>query len=468
MKRVFICLAFALLGATVVQAQSLDENDILKSLTQGKTLPTPPTEEELYGPDEEEVVKAESATNVEVPKAVVSKAVEPKAEENVMPKLDSMLCVWSEKNRFMACEEILNPQILADTIDLPASEIPDSVYIERLKAIGSAIPLSYNEVVRKYIISYTTRNKQVISNALGRAQYYFPIFEAELDAQQMPLELRMLPVIESALIPKARSKKGAAGLWQFMYGTSKGYKLEVSSFIDERFDPVKSTNAGCRFLKYLYNTYGDWLVALAAYNCGPGNVNKALRKADGGKTFWELYPYLPPETRGYVPAFIATTYAFHYHKQHGIKPIEAPLPIATDTLTISRILHFDQVSSTIGTPKDVLRALNPQFKQDIVPAVRGREYSLVLPVGEVGKFLDHEAEIMGKDTIYLREYMNPRKNGEIPTFTIDSKIHKVKQGENLSIIARKYGVTVKQICKWNNIKDPSKIRVGQKLEIFLK
>lgn len=462
MKRVIICLVLALLGATVVQAQSLDENDILKSLTQGKTLPTPPTEEELYGPDEE-VVKAESATNVEVPKAV-----EPKAEENVMPKLDSMLCVWSEKNRFMACEEILNPQILADTIDLPASEIPDSVYIERLKAIGSAIPLSYNEVVRKYIISYTTRNKQVISNALGRAQYYFPIFEAELDAQQMPLELRILPVIESALIPKARSKKGAAGLWQFMYGTSKGYQLEVSSFIDERFDPIKSTNAGCRFLKYLYNTYGDWLVALAAYNCGPGNVNKALRKADGGKTFWELYPYLPPETRGYVPAFIATTYAFHYHKQHGIKPIEAPLPIATDTLTIRRIMHFDQVSTTIGTPKDVLRALNPQFKQDIVPAVRGREYSLVLPVGEVGKFLDHEAEIMGKDTIYLREYMNPRKNGEIPTFTIDSKIHKVKQGENLSIIARKYGVTVKQICKWNNIKDPSKIRVGQKLEIFLK
>ena len=313
MKRLIICLALVLSGYSVAQAQSPNENDILKALTQGKTIPTPPTEEELYGPDKEEEatkptpgveVKKEKVEGVEqvatqsgenVAKAqgveptteqsveqVAKQNVEQEAKQSVMPVLDSMLCAWSEMNRFMACEEILNPQILADTIDLPASEIPDSVYIERLKAIGSAIPLSYNEVVRKYIISYTTRNKQVISNALGRAQYYFPIFEAELDAQQMPLELRMLPVIESALIPKARSKKGAAGLWQFMYGTSKGYKLEVSSFIDERFDPVKSTNAGCRFLKYLYNTDGDWLVALAAYNCGPGNVNKALRKADGG------------------------------------------------------------------------------------------------------------------------------------------------------------------------------------------
>lgn len=502
MKRFTLCLALVLAATTFAHAQSLNENDILKALTEGKKEQVPPTEEELYGPEEEapavkpQPAQAEVATpkaDATTPKvdAITPKAdtaapkaeevmppteavpttentVEQKAEQSVMPRLDSMLCAWSEQNRFMACEQMLNPQILADTVDLPASNIPDSVYVERLKAIGSAIPLDYNDIVRKYIISYTTRNKQVISNALGRAQYYFPIFEAELDAQQMPLELRMVPVIESALLPKARSKKGAAGLWQFMYGTSKGYKLEVSSFIDERFDPVKATNAGCRFLKHLHNTYGDWLLALAAYNCGPGNVNKALRRSNGGKTFWEIYPYLPSETRGYVPAFIATTYAFHYHKQHGINPIEPPLPLATDTLHISRIMHFDQVSSTIGTPKDVLRALNPQFKQDIVPAVRGRSYSLVLPVGEVGKFMDYEAEIMGKDTIYLAEYMNPRKSGEIPTFVIDSKIHKVKSGENLSIIARKYGVTVKQICKWNNIKDPSKIRIGQKLEIFLK
>lgn len=389
-------------------------------------------------------------------------------EQLSMPLLDSMLYDWSRRHAEMRSEKLLNPMVAIDSVDLPSSEIPDSVYIERLKAIGSAIPLSYNDVVRKFIISYTTRNKSLMGRILGRSQYYFPLFEAELDAQGMPLELRMLPVIESSLIPTARSPKGAAGLWQFMYGTSKGYGLEVSSFIDQRFDPILSTRAACKFLKYLYKTYGDWNLALAAYNCGPGNVNKALRKTDGKGGFWDIYPYLPKETRGYVPAFIAATYAYHYYKQHDITPTEPPVPLATDTLHIDRIMHLKQIEATIGTPMEVLTALNPQYKQQIVPAVRGRSYDIVLPVGEVGKFLDNEEQIMGKDTIFLAEYMSPRKNGEMPQFVIDSKIHKVKSGENLSIIARKYGVTVKQICKWNNIKDASKIRVGQKLEIFLK
>ena len=394
---------------------------------------------------------------------------EPSIDEQLdIPALDSMLFAWSRRHAELATEKLFNPLVTIDTVNLPASEVPDSVYVARLEAIGSAIPISYNEVVRKYIISYTTRNKALMSRILGRSSYYFPIFEAELDAQGLPLELRMLPVIESSLVPTARSPKGASGLWQFMYGTGKGYGLEVSSFIDQRFDPVLSTKAACRYLRHLYNMYGDWNLALAAYNCGPGNVNKALRKTDGKGSFWDIYPYLPKETRGYLPAFIAATYAYHYHNQHNIAPCEAPVPLETDTVHIRRIMHFDQISSTIGTPKEVLKALNPQFKQEIVPAVRGREYDMVLPMSELGKFLDHEAEIMGKDTIYLAEYMSPRKNGEMPTFVIDSKIHKVKSGENLSIIARKYGVTVKQICKWNNIKDASKIRVGQKLEIFLK
>ena len=390
-------------------------------------------------------------------------------EALALPRLDSMLVAWSEQQRKITSEQLLNPLISIDTLDLPASNVPDSVYVERLKAIGSAIPMSYNEVVRKYIISYTTRHREHISRILGRSLYYFPIFEAELDARGLPLELRMLPVIESSLVPKARSKVGASGLWQFMYSTGKGYGLEVTSFIDQRFDPILSTKAACRHLEYLYEVYGDWELALAAYNCGAGKVNRALRRVEKkGAGFWDIYPYLPPETRGYVPAFIATTYAYHYHSLHEIEPTEAPLPLVTDTVHVSRIMHLKQVSSTIGTPMEVLRALNPQFKQDIIPAVRGRAYDLVLPLSEVAKFIDHEAEIMGKDTIYLAEYMSPRKNGEMPTFVIDSKIHKVKSGENLSLIARKYGVTVKQICKWNNIKDPSKIRVGQKLEIFLK
>lgn len=389
-------------------------------------------------------------------------------ESLALPQLDSMLVAWSERHRNITNEQRLNPFLDVDTLDMKASDIPDSVYIARLEALCSAIPMSYNDVVRKYIISYTTRHRSHISRILGRSLYYFPIFEEELDAQGLPLELRILPVIESSLVPKARSKVGASGLWQFMYGTGKGYGLEVTSFIDQRFDPILSTKAACRHLKHLYDMYGDWNLALAAYNCGPGKVNKALRRIGGKGGFWDIYPYLPEETRGYVPAFIATTYAYHYHSLHDIEPTDALLPIVTDTIHVNRIMHLEQITSTIGTPMEVLRALNPQFKQDIVPAVRGRAYDIVLPLSEMSKFIDKEAEIMGKDTLYLAEYMSPRKNGEMPKFVIDSKIHKVKSGENLSLIAKKYGVTVKQICKWNNIKDASKIRVGQKLEIFLK
>lgn len=478
MKKVLTTLL--LIGATMLgaAAQSQDEDAILEALKKGNSVTPPPTEQELYGDDEEEVDAEENnllvADSVAVAEgcrvAADSVAMRPTTlpNDSLPLAMDSVLCAWAEKHAFMAREMVIGEPPVIDSVDVAAGDIPDSVYVNRLMAIGSAIPLSYNNVVRQYIVSYTTRNKQVISNALGRSLYYFPIFEAELDAQGLPIELRMVPVIESALIPKARSRVGASGLWQFMYGTSKGYGLEVSSFIDQRFDPILSTKAACKFLKHLYNTYGDWMLALAAYNCGPGNVNKALRRAEGGKTFWDIYPYLPRETRGYVPAFIATTYAYTYHQQHDIKPIEPPVPLAVDTLRINRIMHLEQISSTIGTPIDVLRALNPQYKQDIIPAVRGRSYSLVLPLTEVGKFLDHEPAIMGKDTIYLAEYMSPIKNGEIPTFVIDSKTHVVKSGENLSIIAKKYNVTVKQLIKWNNIKNPSKLRVGQKLEVFFK
>ena len=432
MKVRYILLALSVLWATFATAQE-------------------PLHESVLVPQENEATEMESID-----------------EALSLSRLDSMLVAWSVRHSEVVKEQMLNPFIDVDTVDLPAGDIPDSVYVARLEAIGSAIPMSYNEVVRKYIISYTTRHRAHISRILGRSLYYFPIFEQELDAQGLPLELRILPVIESSLIPKARSKVGASGLWQFMYNTGKGYGLEVTSFIDQRFDPILSTKAACRHLKYLYNMYGDWNLALAAYNCGAGKVNKALKRIGGKGGFWDIYPYLPSETRGYVPAFIATLYAYHYHSLHGIEPESEHLPLATDTLHIGRIMHLEQITSTIGTPIEVLRALNPQFKQDVIPAVRGRSYDIVLPLSEIGKFLDKEAKIMGKDTIYLAEYMSPRKNGQMPTFVIDSKIHKVKSGENLSLIAKKYGVTVKQICKWNNIKDASKIRVGQKLEIFLK
>lgn len=395
------------------------------------------------------------------------KAEETTVAEPSVDQLDSLLIAWSKEYSTIMVDKLHNEIISTDGVDLEASKIPDSIYVARLKNMGSSIPMSYNQEVRKYIISYTTRNKGVISRALGRSQVYFPIFEEALMRYNMPIELKLLPVIESALNPKARSKAGASGLWQFMYRTALGYKLQMTSFIDQRFDPVLATDAACRYLLKLYGMYNDWNLALAAYNCGPGNVNKAIRKADS-KDFWKIYPYLPTETRNYLPAFIAVNYAYAYHKEHGIKADEAPLPLETDTVHISRIMHLQQISSTIGTPIEVLRGLNPQFVQDIVPAVNGRSYDITLPLSEVGKFIDHEQEIMAKDVVYLAEYMSPEKNGEIPVFVIDSKIHIVEYGESLSVIAEKYNVTVNQICKWNNISDPGKIRIGQKLEIFLK
>ena len=395
------------------------------------------------------------------------KAEETTVAEPSVDQLDSLLIAWSKEYSTIMVDKLHNEIISTDGVDLEASKIPDSIYVARLKNMGSSIPMSYNQEVRKYIISYTTRNKGVISRALGRSQVYFPIFEEALMRYNMPIELKLLPVIESALNPNARSKAGASGLWQFMYRTALGYKLQMTSFIDQRFDPVLATDAACRYLLKLYGMYNDWNLALAAYNCGPGNVNKAIRKADS-KDFWKIYPYLPTETRNYLPAFIAVNYAYAYHKEHGIKADEAPLPLETDTVHISRIMHLQQISSTIGTPIEVLRGLNPQFVQDIVPAVNGRSYDITLPLSEVGKFIDHEQEIMAKDVVYLAEYMSPEKNGEIPVFVIDSKIHIVEYGESLSVIAEKYNVTVNQICKWNNISDPGKIRIGQKLEIFLK
>ena len=277
----------------------------------------------------------------------------------------------------------------------------------------------------------------------------------------------MLPVIESALSPVARSRAGAVGLWQFMLSTGRSYGLEITSFIDQRQDPLLATRAACKFLKDLYNMYGDWTLALAAYNCGPGNVNKAMRRAGEGATdFWSIYPYLPKETRNYVPAFIGATYAYNYHRQHGIEATPSPLPLATDTIHLNRIMHFEQVSSTIKTPIDVIRSLNPQYRLDIVPAV-SKTYTLTLPRTDLSNYLVLQDTIMAKDTMYLAQYLKPTKaDPSKQEFSIESYTYTVKKGDVLGAIARREGVTVKQLMQWNNIKDASKLRIGQKLEIY--
>ncbi len=353
------------------------------------------------------------------------------------------------------------------SVDL-SQALPDSIYAARLKAILSPIALPFNDIVKRYLVVYTQSRKETVRLVLGRAQCYFPMIEDELIRTGLPVELRMLPVIESALTPTAVSRAGAAGLWQFMPSTGKLYGLEVTSFVDQRRDPVAATAAACRMLKELYNVYKDWTLALAAYNCGPGNVNKAMKRAGGNaKTFWDIYEFLPRETRGYVPSFVAATYAYTYYRQHGLEPRPAPLPLAVDTVTISRLTHFEQIASTLELPIETLRALNPQYKMDIIPAL-DKKYSLVLPGRDALRYIEQQAVIEAKDTVYLAQYIKPAGSGEVRAqqFQISSITHRVKSGEVLGSIARKYGVTVSQIMKWNNLKSANKLSVGQRLEIY--
>lgn len=382
---------------------------------------------------------------------------------------DSLLANWYVKNITTSYDLFFDQFVDIDPYQSLVGDVPDSVYRSRMRLLVSPISLGYNDVIKGYIISYTTKNKALIGRILGLSQVYFPMIEEELSRQGLPIELRMLPVIESALNPMAVSRAGATGLWQFMYATGKSYGLEVTSFVDDRRDPVKATQAACKYLGDLYRMYNDWTLAIAAYNCGPGNVNKALKRAgDNAKTFWDIYPYLPKETRGYIPAFVGATYAYTYHKQHGINLVYPPLPISTDTVSVSKLTHFGQISSELNLSIEMLRALNPQYKEDIIPAVE-KTYSLRLPQYDVTRYLAAEQSIMAKDTVYLAKYINQ------PAETIAKQVaaasapsvtrYKVKSGDTLGAIARKHNVTVNELVKWNKLKNANSLRLGQTIEI---
>lgn len=354
----------------------------------------------------------------------------------------------------------------------PQTELSDDIIIERLGALPTEIEMPLNGPVRNAINFYANRKRQLVENMLGLSLYYMPIFEEALERHKMPCELKYLPVIESALIPHAVSRAGAAGLWQFMPGTATGIGLEINSLVDQRRDPYLSSDAAARYLKQLYKTYGDWSLAIAAYNCGPGNVNKALRRAGEGKhDFWDIYPFLPSETRGYVPAFIAANYIMNYHKHHNISPALARKPIITDSVHVKRRVHFEQISDVLGIPLDEIRALNPQFRKDVIPGDI-RPYSLVLPSLQTLAYVANEDSIVNHNASrYARRgYVEPASGatqgrdakGEYYDEEI-VKYHKVKRGETLSSIARKYGVSVAQIRKYNKV--GKSVKQGRNLKI---
>jgi len=294
-------------------------------------------------------------------------------------------------------------------------------YINRLSRLPTVMEMAYNEVVQKFIDRYSGRLRHSISYMLGASNFYIPIFEEALEVYQLPLELKYLPIIESALNPKAVSRAGATGLWQFMIGTGKQYGLKVNSHVDERRDPVKSSMAAARYLKDLYKVFGDWNLVIAAYNCGPENINKAIHRAKGEKDYWRIYPYLPKETRGYVPAFIAANYIMTYYSQHNICPMTTRLPAKADTVMVSKNVHLEQVAEVVGINIDLLRSLNPMYRRDVIPGA-SEPLPLRLPLTEVGKFIDMEDSVY---TYKVDELLSKRSEVEVrddvPTYYKKSK-----------------------------------------------
>lgn len=475
----FLLIAITLLSATEASADTTEPRRRQRHQTAAqsdeksdstKTVEVPKTSKTIHNGDE---VIEESAT------AIDGSTLKP-TRENTPQQLDSVLALWKTSSTTQAYDEYFN-NYLATTKriseELNTTNI-DSIYVARLEALMSPIPLEYNWEVKEAIERFTHPS---YAKVMSLAYFYFPMIEEELIRAGLPIELRTLAVIESGLNPIATSKAGARGIWQFMPSTGKEFGLEINSLVDERCDPRLSTQAACRFFKLIFPMYNDWTLTLASYNTGPGNVNKAIVRAGGNPknykgSFWDVYEFLPEETRQYVPFYMGATYAFAYHRAHGVEVPAPPMPIAVDTIMINRPMHLEQISSTIDISLDMLKMLNPQYLMQIIPAT-SKQYALTLPIERISDYLEHEKEIHAKDSLYLKEYVIhanlEKKRKEVPQMQKSStsssssatKYHTVAEGETLGAIARKYNVTTKQIVDWNKLSNPDALSIGQKLRV---
>ena len=474
-----LLIAITLLSATEASADTTEPRRRQRHQTAAqsdeksdstKTVEVPKTSKTIHNGDE---VIEESAT------AIDGSTLKP-TRENTPQQLDSVLALWKTSSTTQAYDEYFNNYLSTTkriSEELNTTNI-DSIYVARLEALMSPIPLEYNWEVKEAIERFTHPS---YAKVMSLAYFYFPMIEEELIRAGLPIELRTLAVIESGLNPIATSKAGARGIWQFMPSTGKEFGLEINSLVDERCDPRLSTQAACRFFKLIFPMYNDWTLTLASYNTGPGNVNKAIVRAGGNPknykgSFWDVYEFLPEETRQYVPFYMGATYAFAYHRAHGVEVPAPPMPIAVDTIMINRPMHLEQISSTIDISLDMLKMLNPQYLMQIIPAT-SKEYALTLPVERISDYLEHEKEIHAKDSLYLKEYVIhanlEKKRKEVPQMQKSStsssssatKYHTVAEGETLGAIAMKYKVTTKQIVEWNKLSNPDALSIGQKLRV---
>lgn len=437
-KRLFIAIAAMILGGNCVMQAQNEKEEIIVTDNDGK----------------EEAIDVPEAMNFEV---------------------DSLLNLYYSKT-------YLQPDNDCNLKDENVT-YPKDVYIERLKRLPNVMEMPYNDIVQKFIDRYTGRLRHSVSYMLGASNFYTPIFEEALEAYGLPLELKYLPVIESALNPQATSRVGAAGLWQFMVATGKQYGLEVNSLVDERRDPVKSSYAAAQYLRDLYKIFGDWSLVIAAYNCGPENINKAIHRANGEVDYWKIYPYLPRETRGYVPAFIAANYVMNYYCEHNICPMRTQLPVKTDTIIVSRDVHLKQIAEVCGVDIDELRSLNPQYRRDIVNG-SNKPSVIRMPATMTNTFIANEDSIYNyqAETLFTRRSLVEVDNSSKVSSSSKSSSSKksssrkkrtrrtrsksvtIRKGDTLSEIAERNNTTVSKLRRLNNIKG-NNIRAGKKIRV---
>jgi membrane-bound lytic murein transglycosylase D len=384
--------------------------------------------------------------------------------EKISADLDSLVNSWYVK---MAMKDF--PEDFRN--DSIGVEFPDSVYVDRINKINSIIKLRYNSIIRNHIHVYTIKQRKNFSAVLGLMNYYFPMIEDIFDSYGLPAELKYMAIIESALNANAVSRVGATGLWQFMFSTGRMYGLNVNSLVDDRRDPVKSTHAAAKYIKDLYSIYNDWILVIAAYNCGPGNVNKAIRRSGNKKDYWDIYYRLPRETRGYIPQYVAATYAVNYFAEHHIRPLPLNIPVSTDTIMVNKDIHLNQISEVMGIPLGELRALNPQYRTGLVPG-SSKLMSLTLPISHLGDFIDLNDTIRNyKSDVYLSKInitADPTRSTYVPADVKGKSklLYTVQDGDNLGFISEWYHVGLSDLRYWNNIYRNT-IRVGQKLAIYV-